>query len=351
MTEEIVKEYDSVKLKQEKLAKEIAKYRESVSTEAKEQVRRWSKTGMLEGIEGDYEKEQMALLLENQRLMNEISTDSGDMAQFKRISIPLVRRIFDPKACLVWDLASLQVMTGPTGFAFFNKPEGEVFEELAAKTKRIKSLWEVPVQDNIREQHDLDKEAEMTAVMAYSICDEINEEVIYDLRNNAGIHEEMNWQGAEALWSFLTGLFYRFETEIGPNKEVPFGKKPNWIITGKSLAKELKKCVDYKPVDYLTLNHSVGFLGKDIKLIEHPQLLPNDILIGYKDGAYGSGYVYMPYVPLTRTPIVLDPETFEPRAGFLTRYTKRISNKGSHFYARLTVKGHEDIGENVDKAE
>lgn len=350
MTEEIVKEYDSEKQRQENLAKRIAKYREGVVNEAKEQVRRWSKTGMLEGIEGDYEKEQMALLLENQRLMNEISTDSGDMAQFKRISIPLVRRIFDPKACLVWDLASLQVMTGPTGFAFFNRPDGEIVEEVSAKTKRIKSLWEIPVQD-IRENYDLDKEAEMTAVMAYEICDEINEEVISDLRNNVGIHEEIEWQGAEALWSFLTGLFYRFETEIGPNREVPFGKKPNWIITGESLAKELKGCIDYEPVDYLTLHHSVGFLGKDIKLIEHPQLLPNDILIGYKEGGCGSGYVYMPYVPLTRTPIMLDPETFEPKAGILTRYTKRISNKGSHFYARLTVKGHEDIGEKAEKSE
>jgi hypothetical protein len=35
-----------------------------------------------------------AVLLENQRLMNEAMTDTGDIAQFKRISIPLVRRIY-----------------------------------------------------------------------------------------------------------------------------------------------------------------------------------------------------------------------------------------------------------------
>jgi hypothetical protein len=33
-------------------------------------------------------------MLENQRLMNEAMTDTGDIAQFKRISIPLVRRIY-----------------------------------------------------------------------------------------------------------------------------------------------------------------------------------------------------------------------------------------------------------------
>lgn len=39
-------------------------------------------------------KEMIATLLENQRLMNEKPVNTDDLAQFKRISIPLVRRIF-----------------------------------------------------------------------------------------------------------------------------------------------------------------------------------------------------------------------------------------------------------------
>jgi hypothetical protein len=39
-------------------------------------------------------KEMIATLLENQRLMNEKLTDTNDIGKFKRISIPLVRRIF-----------------------------------------------------------------------------------------------------------------------------------------------------------------------------------------------------------------------------------------------------------------
>ena len=221
-----------------------------------------------------------------------------------------------------------------------------------------------------REQHDLQKEADMTAVLSAEICNEINQEVITDLRDNVGIHEELNWQGPEALWSFLEGMFYRFETETSPGKEVPFGRKPNWIVTSKLLAAEIKKVVDFekcletiKPIERVLSNGErispdwhdslkcvyTGTINKEIKLIECDHLLPNDILVGFKEGPYGSGYAWLPYVPFTQTPVILDPETFHPRKGVLTRYTKRLSTKGSDFYARLTVKGH--IGENVEKAE
>lgn len=382
MTEEIVKEYDSEKQRQEKQSKAAAKHRASVEKETKEQVSRWDRTGMLKGIEDEYAQGQMALLLENQRLINEISTDSGDMAQFKRISIPLVRRVFDPTYCLIWHLASLQTMLGPTAFAFFNRPDGEIFEETVAHTKRIKSLWGYPAQDNIREQHNLDKEAAMTALLSAMICDEFNKEVIEDLRNNVGIHCEMQWQGPKALWDALNGLFYRFEHETASNKKVPFGKKPNWIVTSVGLAAELKKEAEFtprleaeKPIERVLRNGerissdwwdklNCLYTGtfKEIKLIECKNLLPNDVLVGYKEGPLGSGYAWLPYVPFTQTPVVLDPETFSPRRGILTRYGKRLSVNGSQFYARLTVKGHElvaeekpveilDIGENVEKSE
>jgi len=217
------------------------------------------------------------------------------------------------------------------------------------------------VQDNIREHHSLDKEAEQTALTSAEICNEFNEEVITDLSNNVHIREEIDWQGPDTLWQVLSGLFYRFEHGTEPNKLVPFGKKPNWIVTNKVLAAELKKVVDFAPrpqddpkprpqLDKLT-SKKTGTLGQDLTLIECDHLLPHDILIGYKEGHSGSGYCWSPYVPLTRTPVILDPVDFNPRMGILTRYGKRLSVGGSHFYAKLTVKGHKDIGQNVEKAE
>lgn len=355
MSEEIIVEHDSKKIEHEKFMKLALTARDKREHEIKELVNCWGRTSLLDGFEHEYIQGEMALLLENQRLINEISTDSGDMAQFKRISIPLVRRVFDPKACLAWELVSLQTALGPTAYLLFQRPDGDHYEEIAVYTRRIKCLWQMPTYDNIREQHDLDKEADMTAVLAIEICNEINEEIIGDLSNNVGIHEEIKWKDAESLWSCLQVLFDSFEQK--------FGKKPNWIVANKALATELKKHADFessKPEDYhmrrvdrekLTCRRT-GTLNKDIVLVECDYLLPHDILVGYKDGHCGSGYVYAPYVPFTRTPVVLDPQSFEPKVGLLTRYGKRLSVGGSQFYAKLTVRHHQsEVVENEKEAE
>src|SRR5271156_2646784 len=95
--------------------------------EAKELVGTWGKTGLLEGIgdydkkgkfhESRYEKAACAVLLENQRLMNEVSTDTSDIAQFKRISIPLVRRIYPQ--LIANKIVSVQPLLGPTGLVYY----------------------------------------------------------------------------------------------------------------------------------------------------------------------------------------------------------------------------------------
>ena len=85
--------------------------------EARELVGRWGKTGLLEGIDNRYERDACAVLLENQRLMNEVSTDTGDIAMFKRISIPLVRRIYPQ--LIANKIVSVQPLLGPTGLVYY----------------------------------------------------------------------------------------------------------------------------------------------------------------------------------------------------------------------------------------
>ena len=47
----------------------------------------------------------------------------------------------------------------------------------------------------------------------------------------------------------------------------------------------------------------------------------NQILIGYKGSSEADAAAfYCPYIPLMSSGVVLDPTTFEPVVGFLTRY-------------------------------
>ena len=53
--------------------------------------------------------------------------------------------------------------------------------------------------------------------------------------------------------------------------------------------------------------------------------MSGDVLMGYKGTTVlDSGYFYAPYVPMFKTPVALDPNTFNPQRGILSRYGKKI---------------------------
>jgi len=90
-------------------------------------IEKWSRTGLLRGLEGTT-RENMAALLENQasqvlREANSISTgggnltSSGDLRGFQNIAFPIVRRVFG--GLVANELVSVQPMSLPSGLLFY----------------------------------------------------------------------------------------------------------------------------------------------------------------------------------------------------------------------------------------
>lgn len=456
----------------------------------------WKKTGLLDGIDDKFTRATTSVLLENQRLMNEVATDTSDISQFKRISIPLVRRIYPQ--LIANKVVSVQPLLGPTGLVYYmrfryssnkgatrgadnnggfpgddvnslqqlasgdanldiyyshqfvqnettstddgldtlavfnplehtpilagtvtgtiydgatavqtfvvsetgtftfsllgapatfvtagslNLTTGELTltwnlapgdnhvvinyeynmecnadlpeinlvvesEEIAAKTRKLKAVWSYEAQQDLRSQHNLDAEAELTAVLAQEINLEIDREVLTDLRNNAG---------TVAAWDFNTSLgdtikekyesLYIKVVEISNvvhRKTLRGGC--NWLVTSPEVASIFETATaGFAPAPSETFTSSlgiqyVGSVNNRWKLYKDPLFPTGQILLGYKGDSYmDSGYFYCPYVPLTQTPVVLDPESFCPRKGILTRYGKKLLREGAKFYARLSI--------------
>ncbi len=83
-------------------------------------LRKWEKTGLLEGLSQDHARNGMARLLENQakQLLKEASSmAAGDVEGFASVAFPLVRRVFG--GLLANDLVSVQAMSLPAGLIFF----------------------------------------------------------------------------------------------------------------------------------------------------------------------------------------------------------------------------------------
>jgi len=104
--------------------------------EKKEAVRlvsKWSKTGLLEGLQGR-KRDTMARLLENQaaHLLNEASTTS-DITGFQNVAFPIVRRVF--AGLIANELVSVQPMSLPSGLLFYldyrfdNKKGGDQLDQ------------------------------------------------------------------------------------------------------------------------------------------------------------------------------------------------------------------------------
>ena len=87
---------------------------------------KWDKSGLLEGIESSTDKNNMAILLENQakQLVNEASSvgtetsiTTGNSEAWAGVALPLVRRVFGE--IVAKDLVSVQPMNLPAGLIFY----------------------------------------------------------------------------------------------------------------------------------------------------------------------------------------------------------------------------------------
>jgi len=89
--------------------------------EAKGLVTKWEKTGLLEGLDKDYERSSMSILLENQakQLIQEASQTSttADSEEWSGVALPLVRRIFAEISAQ--EFVSVQPMNLPSGLVFY----------------------------------------------------------------------------------------------------------------------------------------------------------------------------------------------------------------------------------------
>ena len=101
-----------------------------VQSDAARLASKWEKTGLLEGLNSETEKNNMALILENQakQLVVESSQTGGGAAssaafaggtgeQWAGIALPLVRKVFGQIAAK--DFVSVQPMNLPSGLVFF----------------------------------------------------------------------------------------------------------------------------------------------------------------------------------------------------------------------------------------
>lgn len=220
-------------------------------------------------------------------------------------------------------------------------------ETITAKTRKLKAVWSFEAQQDLRSQHNIDAEAELTQILAKEINLEIDREIIGDLRNNAGT--VATWDFATALGDTIKEKYEALYVKVTEISNIIHRKTlrggANWLVTSPEVASIFETATaGFAPSPSSSFESTLGIqyigtINGRWKIYKDPLFPRGSVLMGYRGDSYmDSGYFYCPYVPLTQTPVVLDPDSFCPRRGVLTRYGKKLLREGRRFYARISIQ-------------
>lgn len=259
------------------------------------------------GVIDEAKKKRLALIIENQRLFDEICVNRGVLPG--ESCFEMVYSIFTK--CLIWDWISVQPLAGPAGlcWSMVKRADGDVHLEsfnILAHTRMLKEVC--------------NGESDFS-VTADKITAEIEKEVLTDLRNNVGTAETVDLSEytvdchvrlSEALETLIVKVLDKM-----PKIE---NAKPDWIVIDSNLYERYTFAFDeFAQKHKLSLYSHKGCEG---------------VLIGYKGSReFASPYIYAPYIPISLSAINEQNNSFR----ILTRYGKKLMSQGSRYYGKLTV--------------
>lgn len=221
-------------------------------------------------------------------------------------------------------------------------------DSVSAITRKLKTSWSLEAAQDLKAVHNIDAEGTLMDVMADEMVAEIDREIINDLIIAASIRATHNFATAAGASVNFTdrniALLYKVLEVSNVIHKTTLRGPANWMVTSADIASKFEQLNDFRGSDANTTDGidigitSSGSIQGKIKLYKDP-LFPNcKILMGFKGSSVlDSGYFYAPYIPLLSTPTVLDPHSFTPNKGIMTRYGKKLVEDGGLYYATVTV--------------
>jgi hypothetical protein len=127
----------------------------------------------------------------------------------------------------------------------------------------------------------------------------------------------------------------------------------NWILCSPTVASLLESSarlhggIQNSDAPTNIGKNGVSYVGKFMgryDMYVDPLYPEDEILMGYKGSSpMDAGYVYAPYIPLQGLPKVVDPATFQPRKGLITRYGKAAITPEARFYRIIRFSGSNNL--------
>ena len=212
---------------------------------------------------------------------------------------------------------------------------------VTARSRALMAEYSMEIAQDIKAIHGLEIESELSNLLTGEILAEINREVVRTINVTAleGAQVDTTTPGifdldtdANGRWSVekFKGLMYFLEREANQIAKDTRRGKGNMMICSSDVASALMMAgvLDYAPAlnsNNLQVDDTgytfAGVLNGRFRVYIDPYAIGgNYCTVGYKgSNPVDAGLFYCPYVPLQMVRAV-DPETFQPKIGFKTRY-------------------------------
>ena len=235
-------------------------------------------------------------------------------------------------------------------------------EAIVAKSRKLKARWTPEFAQDINAYQNIDAEAELTSILGEYISQEIDFEILDMLIQDAQTTEYWSsrigweWNGSNAFdqqatnaTAYNQGTWFqtlgtKMQKVSNQIHKLTMRGGANFAVVSPDVATILESIPGYaadtdgSKFKYAFGVQKVGTLNSRFQIYKNPYMIENVILMGFRGSNYlETGAVYAPYIPLIMTPLVLDPDTFEPRKGVMTRYAKKMLRP--EFYAKIYVDG------------
>ena len=207
-------------------------------------------------------------------------------------------------------------------------------QPVEAKSRKLSARWTFEAAQDAQAQQGIDVEAEIMAALAQEITAEIDQEVIGSLRTLAGSASETFDQAAVSGTATFVGdehaalavLINRVANQIATRTRRGAGNyavvSPTALTVLQSASTSAFARTTEGTFEAPTNTKFVGTLNGAMRVyVDAYASDGTDVLVGYKGASEADAPAfYCPYIPLMSSGVVLDPATFEPVVGFLTRY-------------------------------
>ena len=263
----------------------------------------------------------------------------------------------DPEA--VKDVTKFQIAWAQYDSLELETEIGEVSFKLDSVTvsveeRKLRATWSPELAQDVAAFHNIDAEAELTAILSEQIAAEIDREILRDLRKAAPWQARWDVNGWRRMAGFSTNytqkdwnqeLMTKINQISAQIHKATLRGGANFIVVSSEISAVFDNLEYFHVSDanaeadqYNMGIERIGSLQNRYQVYVDPYSPAWSIIIGHKGKSLlDTGYIYAPYIPMQLTPTIYNPENFAPVKGIMTRYAKKCVN--NRFYGAIKVDG------------